>query len=367
MKLRSIELLRGLAALVVVLSHSSTTIANHPALHFGSFHGGLIIPGGPGVEFFFVLSGFEMMTAHGHQVMPASRVGAFFWRRFIRIYPLFWLVMAELVWRYWGAPSITWASVLNWCSLAPVSDSNLLVVAWTLRQEVVFYAMFGLALSMPQGWIVLALWAAGIVGYALVPSLAGGGGQVARFVFSPFTIEFFAGLAAGWAFRRGGAGRFPQWVWAGALASGAALLAWRMSLDGWGMQYGPFGARFAYGAAYGLIVTGLAGLERAGVYRLGRVAAFAGAISYPLYLSHLTALHHLGAWAGSTGFEARIGPDVLFAAFVVAALGLATVLAYAVDRPLQRLLRSLAFADRAPGLFNSTGPGTVTPHPPGTP
>lgn len=338
MKLRSVELLRGLAALLVVLSHSSTTIANHPALHFGAFHGGLIIPGGPGVEFFFVLSGFVMMTAHGRQIGPASNAGRYFWRRFTRIYPLFWLVMAELVWRYWGAPSVTWRSVLDWCSLAPVSSNNLLVVAWTLRQEVVFYLVFGVAVMLPMGWAVLALWLAGVVGYNVAPWP---GGIVTGFVLSGFTVEFFAGLAVGWVFRRSALMRLPHALWIGAVLGGVVLLGWRMSLDGWGMQYGPFGARFGYGAGYGLLVLGLAGLERGGAYRLGAWAAMAGALSYPLYLSHLTALHYVGAWAGASGWDLRIGEDGLFVMFVVAALVLGTALTYGIDRPLQRLVRSV--------------------------
>lgn len=336
MKLRSIELLRGLAALLVVLSHSSSTIANHPALHFGTFHGGLIIPGGPGVEFFFVLSGFVMITAHGHQLGPATDPRSYFWRRFARIYPLFWLVMAELVWRYWGAPSITWQAVLDWCSLAPVSSSNLLVVAWTLRQEVVFYLVFGLAILLPMGWAVLALWLAAVAAFNVAPWPAG---IITGFVLNGFAVEFFAGLAAGWLHRRSAGARWPRAIWAGAALAGAALLAWRMSLDGWGMQYGPFGARFAYGAAYGLLVLGLAGLERAGAFALGAWATVAGALSYPLYLSHLTALHYIGAWAGNSDRDVRIGQDGLFALFVAGALLLGAALAYGVDRPLQRLLR----------------------------
>lgn len=347
-KTRSIEALRGLAAGLVLLSHSSTNVANHPDLHYGAFHGGLIIPGGPGVEFFFVLSGFIMVVVHGGDIGTGRGVGRYAWRRFSRIYPLFWLVMAEMAWRYWGAPSITLANLADWGSLLPISNANLLPVAWTLRQEVTFYLMFGLVL-LPGGWVVLAAWVAGTVafnaGLITVPlPLAMG------FVLNAFTVEFFAGMAAGALFRS--RMRLPDPAWAAMALGGAALLAVRMSMDGWGMQYGPFGARLVYGVAYSAIVLGLAGRERAGRLRLGRWAVVAGALSYPLYLSHLTVLAYLGQWVGRAGWDAWLPADALFAIGVVSALLLAGSLAYGIDRPLQRLLR---------GFEARPGPASLPP------
>lgn len=346
-KTRVIELLRGLAAFLVVLSHSSTNVANHPDLHYGPFHGGLIIPGGPGVEFFFVLSGFIMVAVHGRDIGTGRGVGRYTWRRVTRIYPLFWLVMAEMVWRYWEAPAITAANVANWVSLLPISSSNLLPVAWTLRQELTFYILFGLVL-LPGGWAVLAAWVTGTFAFnlGLIPIALP---PVMGFVLNQFTVEFFAGMAAGGLFLM--RTRLPDAAWAVVAVGGALLLAWRMSMDGWGMEYGPFGARLTYGAAYASIVLGLAMLERAGRVRLGRWAEVAGVVSYPLYLSHLTVLSYLGRWTGQAGWDAWIPADALFTAGVGAALLVAGALAYGVDRPLQRLLRRPFSRAPGPGSF----------------
>ena len=350
MKLRSIEALRGLAAFSVAVAHSDSFIGGNTDLPFGRWHA-FAMPGTAGVEFFFVLSGFVMAVAHGGSVGPGGDVGAFLWKRFCRIYPLYWLVLAWPLHQFWGAPSVTPGSIAEWASLLPVRTDNLLVVAWTLRQEVTFYLVLALCLVPRVGQAVLAGWVAATVAnwfVVPVPAPAGLGGTVFTQVFSIFDFEFFAGLGAGWLFRRWRAGRAGAW---GFLAGGVALVAWRMSLDGWGVEYGPVHARPVYGLGYAAILLGCAVLERSGAFRFGpRLAGaawLAGAVSYPLYLVHLPILDVVARWLGQSGTAARIGPDATFAVLLAAAVAGGVALALLVDQPLQRGLRRVSAGSRS--------------------
>lgn len=351
MKLRSIELLRGVAALSVAIAHADSLIGGNADLPFTRWHQ-FAMPGTAGVEFFFVLSGFVMALAHGAEIGPGGHVGRFLWKRFCRIYPLYWIVLAWPLHQFWGAPSVTPAAIAQWASLAPVRTDNLIIVAWTLRQEVMFYLVLSLCLLPRIGPAVLALWIAATATFWFVvpaPKLPGTAGILWSHVFSIFNFEFFAGLAAGWLLRRAPAGRRSG---AALLAAGLALVAWRMSQDGWGVEYGPVIARPIYGAAYAAVILGCATLERTGGFHFGpraaRAAWLAGAISYPLYLVHLPVLDVAARILGQGGIAANIGPDATFAALLASAVVGGLVLALAVDQPLQHVLRRVSAGSISP-------------------
>ena len=355
MRIGTIELLRGLAALSVAVAHSDSLIGGNPDLPFGRWHS-YAMPGTAGVEFFFVLSGFVMAVAHRQDLAQGGRIGRFLWRRFCRIYPLYWFVLAFPLWRFWGAPLLTPDAILAWLSLLPIRQDNLLVVAWTLRQEVTFYLMLALCLIPHIGrWILWAWIAVTTVWWFVLPAppTPPAGALVLSHVLSIFNFEFFAGLLAGWLLPRLLAMK-PLFVaslgWA-LLLGGIAGVAWRMSVDGWGVHYGPTAARPQYGAAYAAVILGCAALEQSGYIRFNslgaRFAAAAGAISYPLYLSHLITLDFVAHWIGPTGFAARIGPDATFVVLLLCAVAVAGVISVLVDRPIQRLLRRVSAGNRS--------------------
>jgi len=349
LKLRVLEWLRGAAALSVAMAHADAMIGGNPALSFPRWHD-WSFPGTAGVEFFFVLSGFVMGVAHGAQLWRGGSVPSFLWRRCRRIYPLFWVMLAVPVYRFWGAPSVTPGSIAAWASLLPVRTDNLLVVAWTLRQEMTFYLMLALCLLPRIGPLVLASWVLATVTHWFIlplPVPAGLAVPVSH-VLSLFNFEFFAGLAAGLLFRRVplGAG-----LGGGLLAAGVALVAWRMAQDGWGAEYGPVSARPLYGLGYAAVLLGAATLERRDVLRFGpvgtRLALAAGALSYPLYLSHLLTLDAVAEVIGPAGLAARLGPGMTFALLLAGAVLGAALVAVLIDRPLQRALQWLSAGSRS--------------------
>jgi len=89
-KFESIQAMRALAAIMVLVLHSTIMFGAEERASL------LVIPGFSdigyyGVQLFFVISGFiiaHVVSKPGFKVMP------FFVRRALRIYPLWWIVMS---------------------------------------------------------------------------------------------------------------------------------------------------------------------------------------------------------------------------------------------------------------------------------
>ena len=98
MKYQSIQLLRAVAALMVVVQHSHIAFTPTEKAKlwwwpvFSDF-------GWLGVSLFFVISGFIIANVLSR---PNFSLVDYFWRRFIRIYPLYWMVGAVGLYYYFS-------------------------------------------------------------------------------------------------------------------------------------------------------------------------------------------------------------------------------------------------------------------------
>jgi exopolysaccharide production protein ExoZ len=341
-KLRSLELGRFLAALLIMCSHVINYIRIDPRIAGHGFLGGFALPQPPGVEYFFVLSGFVMMTAHGHQFGQARAVLPFFWRRICRIYPAYWLALAVTLCLYWRITSAE--HLLRLVTLAPVQTAEYDDVAWTLRYEVAFYLVFGLALLPVAGRVVFWGWIAAILMIWLPPVFGLGGfvhlrfwlatNQVtSQFIYALDTL-FLGGIAAGWLFLRGKIRPLVAWGLAGA---GCVALYLAVRQGGFGFSYGSPTAFLWAPIGFGLITLGVATLERAGVLRFSRLADELGKISYPLYVSHPVVLLLADMFLRSSARPMRAMEAFLVLLGLIAIVALATT--YLFDQPVMSLLR----------------------------
>ena len=271
-RIEGIEALRGIAATAVVLCHA----ARHVDEAFGApALLRLFQPGHSGVDLFFVLSGFIILLVHRRDVGRPERLARYAWRRFVRVWPLYWLALgATLAISVAGGHALPGVGTLGWnLTLLPTAGEPILGIAWTLQYEALFYLLFGvLLIERRLGIIALAGWLALVM-------LGLASGWQAGVATGIFAIEFFMGMAAATIVRRDLVPR-PRW-----LAVGGGLLfalAWSAEaggvLDGYGVL-----ARLAYGLPSAMVVAGVAAWKP-GVPRL---IAGLGASSYATYLFHL--------------------------------------------------------------------------------
>jgi peptidoglycan/LPS O-acetylase OafA/YrhL len=342
---QSLEIGRGLAALAVVLFHTNATMALPK--YFGSQVNSLFSAGDSGVAFFFVLSGVVMVLAHGGDPGHKGAVGAFIWKRFRRIYLPLWPVLAFMLVAQFamsGRPPYRAHEALSAFMITPAPQEPLLAVEWTLRHEILFYALFAAWLWRPKiGAAALALWFAASV--IIGPFAAG---FPLDFIASPFHLLFFMGMGAAYTLRRAALPR-PGLVATIGVAVFAASWICACYTD---IAHKQFLLVWAYGAGATLLIRGTMELERSG--RLATAPAsmrFLGAASYSIYLVHfpvVSAFCKLGLKLGAT---AAIWYPVTVAAAVL--VGAAYYLL--IERPLARLKSPF----RAPFIVAHASAGNV--------
>jgi exopolysaccharide production protein ExoZ len=287
--LLSIQILRAFAALAVTCDH----IAGYEFTRQYGLPDALphVKFGGAGVDLFFVISGLVMVYASDSYFGRARAPQEFFLRRLVRIVPLYWamttivLVYLFLQYRDLARANFSPASVvasylfIPWPQvdgfMAPVHG-----VGWTLNYEMLFYALFALAVLFTRrtGVLLLAalLFAFVIFNYFVSLPLPLG------YWANPIVLEFVFGMLIALALHSGF--RIPRaWAAAIVLAGCVALVA----SDHWPDVH----RIFALGLPSAFIVGALALADHTAKPAFAwRALSFLGDASYSLYLVHPLAI-----------------------------------------------------------------------------
>ena len=355
MKLRGVEAARGVAAVMVVLLHVTSMLAD-PKQYGVPVFGGLFQFGRAGVDFFFVLSGFIIAYVHADDIGRPERFWSYWRKRLWRIYPVY--LVATLLYQGLLALSPTadraeqdWMHILASWTLFPEPASPILAVGWSLRHELVFYAVFSLSmLNRTLGRIAIASWGLGIVANLAASAIAGHevlGGPAAAVIYQLFNIHFFFGMAVAVLVRR------SAWRPGLLLGLGTALFLANGLVESFGgFQSGVWLPRqLAYAVGAAMILYGLAALDRQRWSRVPDWAVRLGGASYSIYLMHnLFAVLLVYALRISGAF--RVLPiELCFVVVVGAAVIAGVVFSHVVEQPLQRLGRARIPRDsRGPAL-----------------
>jgi peptidoglycan/LPS O-acetylase OafA/YrhL len=332
-----------------------------------------------GVAVFFLISGFllyrpfvsaQMSGRRGPAVLP------FYVRRFLRIYPAYWLATTAVVYIFHTWPGGTISGVKNFVLFYTLTHSyNLdtifapLLQAWTLATEVAFYlflpawALFmrrvALASSPVRRLRVELAGLAGLVcisfAYRMVvlTSISDDTRVGQLLMWLPAWLDLFAmgmvlAVARVWLNERGrraplGLERLhaPTVCWAL-----AAFTFWIVSTQlGISRDTPGFttaqdvGVHYLYGlTAFFFLLPGVFGPQDEGLVRRllrNRVVQAAGVVSYGIYLWHENWIAEFFDWRDVPVFSGHFWP--LLASVVVLTVASATVSWMAVERPLLRL------------------------------
>lgn len=334
-KLQSIQVLRGIAAMAVLVHHLVVTV--DPSLR------PWVIDGQMGVDLFFVISGFVMMLSV-RELGGAADARRFVLRRLWRVAPLLYaltaaIILFRLIYREpvelaQAANCLTIVSLLP--TIAP--DRCVLYPAWTLAFELTFYLAVAAVVAFNPRHRAAAVIAI-VAALALVPSSWWGAARYGNGLM----IEFAFGVIAFELWRRGHVSRRVS------LASCAAAVL---------LLIFPVGdARvLAWGLPMGLAFIAALRWEVGGD-RVSRALLWLGTISYSLYLGHLVVFDAL------TPLLRPFVPEVgLAAILLVAAVAICGLIYKAIEEPL---LRSPLYrhAPRYSHSIAQTSPGLVAADP----
>lgn len=338
-RLIGIQVLRGVAAIAVVLHHITLEwerVLGHSIAELAKvfLHGGQA-----GVDLFFVISGF--VIAYSFALRPISAV-RFLMQRALRVIPLYWICTAAslfVVLVIAGArrnSEFTFSYVLGSFLFLPVarpSDGVMQPVfglGWTLNYEVFFYVFFFVAICLVSARNVLKAVVASIFLVFLVSCFLRFDAAALRFWSDSIVLEFLFGVFIAMAKIRGfrltpGAAVFciilaiTFWLF-GSLSELDRVLKW--GLPAWMLTSAVTLSNFQ--VREGLI---------------SRFFSYLGDTSYSLYLVHMFVIRALSILALKMFHGANLDSVLVFVAYFLAALG-GGVLSYKfIERPLTEFLR----------------------------
>lgn len=292
-KIYSLQVFRGLAALMVLLAHSNIML--NKSLFSGAF-----IPGYIGVDFFFVLSGFIIMLTCKKEI-GTGKIYHYTMKRVLRVFPAYVIYTALAFFISYIYEQATGTRLIYWIyvnfqnfiqsiSLYPFSSDKtrlpILPVAWTLTHEMLFYAAFATVFFVRKNYVLLLIplaWVGLIVFY---PSLGiNGKNFLVDVFFSSRNIEFIIGCLMAYY-----ANHHLNWkVSLISLLAGIGLIiiAWTNTLSGHSIT--TLSDWATYGIPFAMIIFGATRLERFIHNKEGslfRFFVYLGDASYSIYLVH---------------------------------------------------------------------------------
>jgi exopolysaccharide production protein ExoZ len=349
----SIQGLRAIAASAVVLFHLYPFEASF-------LQGPTIAPrvfamGDIGVDLFFVISGFIIVTST-RGLAGGGDAAVFLWRRLTRIYPIYWVYTAILLVGYFINPGIFSGkrgepAILASFLLMPGQGAFLLLVAWTLVYELQFYLLFALTLwKLPDHWlpVALAIWTSLIIASnSFLPQFHG----VLYIPFDLLNLDFIAGCVVALL-----AGRVTKTGGLASLVAGLVLLVGGcilFSLPDGTIPRG-WASTLTCGGGFALIVTAAIALETVIAPAIPKVAVALGDSSYSLYLSHLLTGALVGrAFRSFYPMHTALGQTALGHAAALAVVFAISLLVgwmsyLFMERPLLALARTILRVARRP-------------------
>lgn len=292
-KIYSLQVFRGLAAVMVLLAHSNIML--NKSLFSGSF-----IPGYIGVDFFFVLSGFIIMLTCKKSI-GSGEISGYIRKRVLRVFPpyIIYTLMAFIVSyayeQFTGTRLIYWIYInaqnfFQSISLYPFSADKtrlpILPVAWTLTHEMLFYILFASLFFIKNKSGILLIAAAWIALIVAAPVMKVSGSNYLLDTFlSSRNLEFIMGCVMAYF-----ASNYVDWkISVSALICGLGMLviAWSNTLSGYSIT--TLSDWAVYGIPFALIIFGATRLERFIHNKEGKVFRFLvylGDASYSIYLVH---------------------------------------------------------------------------------
>lgn len=293
-KLNLIQLFRGIAALLVVLAHGSLIFHENlqRAFLFDIFNFG-----GSGVDFFFVLSGFIILYVHHHYIGNSSKLKSFLIKRFVRIYPIYWVVLTGKLFASLGlsdsaTPMINLIEVVKAYLLFPqdriILSEYFLGVSWTLTYEVFFYLIFGLLIYLqPKFYLpIIGILLSGVIlnftNIVQVPENS----VLLQFLFSPLHIEFILGCLAAYVVTQNKITYGSQLLYLGLFLYTLAAINTNYNLL-------PVSNVITYGIPATILVIGAVALEISKTVNVPQMLILLGDASYSIYLIHGFVINNL--------------------------------------------------------------------------
>lgn len=291
-RIDSIQALRGIAALMVVIFHLMTPSAIDKYIVVSkAFSNGHI-----GVDIFFIISGFIMVLST--RLITGGLISSydFFVKRFFRIWPLY--LIATIAWStyYYShgwTSEIVNSEIIKSIFFIPKDGTPFYAVGWTLDIEIIFYLIFAISILFGKyRWIYIFITAfliyltkdaqpqitENIAYYSKSWS------HIISRIFNPHFLEFYTGIVVGLIYPK--LKLINKNISIAIILVCASFFLWQYSVEFNG--YNGF-----YGWGIGCTSLFLAVVIYGEHFKTPKFLVWLGTISYSLYLLHTIVYHAL--------------------------------------------------------------------------
>lgn len=344
-RLSGIEASRGIAAMLVVLFHA-TGIINLPKYFSALPLNGFFSFGDAGVNFFFVLSGFIILFIHHKDIGTKSVFKNYIQKRFLRVYPIYWIVSLFVLLclifipTLGNVPDISY--IIQSLLLIPQNTMPLVIVAWTLTHEIVFYIIFGLIIyNRNLGLLITGLWFFGIsVSFILNLKF----NYFFNFIFNIHNLGFFFGMAVAITVRKFDNIQKPTLT----ATIGIFLFFFTGILKISEISLPTQLFTISYSISSSLIILGLVMTEKKQPIYIGNFLKLLGNSSYSIYLVHFLALSFFIKVLKKLSLEYEISINFIFLLLVISATATGIFFHIFIEKPLLKKLMKKNYSNDLP-------------------
>ena len=340
-KIESLQAGRAVAALLVMFYHADQHL--HDAYGV-AFLGNAFRSGYAGVDFFFVLSGFIIMYTSGSWIGKPQMALEFCKKRFVRIYPIYWVFLSMILLVSLIAPKLVGTSKSALTSLN-IAESYLLVIghkpilitSWTLSHEVLFYLCFLLLIISARlgAWVAATLLTITAIQSILQLSEYKGPivpGSTFGKIVSVSNLEFALGAVASIIWRRLSIKTALHLLLLGSIGMIGGLFL--VPSEHINTVRESLLTVLVYGIPSFLIILSLVRLEAAGKVSVPGVLYALGGSSYTLYLIHTVVLTGLRKGLMDHSHVLKAYPSLFYCLFGLITVVICHLTSIYVEMPL---------------------------------
>lgn len=351
-RLDFLQIFRGLAALLVLFHHTDDILSNHHNYHY---FGGIFEPGWSGVDFFFVLSGFIIYYIHYKDIGKPNAFKPFIQKRFIRVYPMTWLVVIPIIPMFFlfpgfGDPGVQtnpWV-ILKQLFLFP-QERVVLDVSWTLSHEILFYLLFGLLIISGRTIVktVIGIWI--LLTLLSMVNIINFESWGLNFLISPFHIEFVFGCIAAYVYLNYNLKKSSMYI----LVFGVLLFisTWVLRLLEILPKY-QVESILLFGTSSFFIVLGSVYIS-INKTNWSKIFLFIGDASFSIYLTHFPAISLLNKMFATLGLYEKLGYFLATSIIIAITLIIGCIAYQLIEKQLLKVLRNKMIGNK-PIIGNQT-------------
>ncbi len=331
--------MRGLAAIAVVLYHMGIIEKKYS-------EGNTLLPaffkiGQSGVDLFFVISGFIMVTITKTIERHKIKIKKFLLHRFARIYPNYWFYFSLTFLVFLIQPQFVNSSQGNHFDfitsffLLPSNNLPLVLVGWSLIYEIYFYLIFSGIMQLKKKLVILLLstWLIFLIltNLFLVPPAS----AVLKLLMNPYSIEFIFGAFCAFIANDKKILRLPLAFFLFLITAVILSLPF-LFLRFYSINIsGLFIQSLVFGILFSVFVLACVAVEKKTNIRFPNLFIKIGDASYTIYLSHVLILGFWGRlWASYLQRPAAVWDNIFILTAMLTSILIYSIIAYRlIERP----------------------------------